>query len=145
MRLTMYLMTFLFLGQIHAIGEKLELRTGNKNFGWHFIIWTTDTAKCSPTKQMPLDFDQNNVVYVHSAFQSKQGIKIVNEKDEDMSGQMREIMKSSHVVRFYRPTEKEIKEHPTFDEYYMKLSDNAPIIYRDLEKKGYTINDPKIE
>ncbi|HEY3405212.1 MAG TPA: hypothetical protein VGK59_17630 [Ohtaekwangia sp.] len=145
MRLTICLVAFLFLAQSNAKGQKLELRTGDKNFGWHFIIWTTDTAKCSLTRKAPITFDQNNVAYVHTAFQNQQGIKIVNEKTEDISGQMREIMKSAYSVRFYRPTDEEIKNHPSFDEYFMRLSDKAANIYLDLEKKGYIIRDPKIE
>lgn len=54
-------------------------------------------------------------------------------------------MGSSHAIRFYKPTDEEIKHHPTFDEYYMNLSDKAMIIYLDLEKKGYVIADPKIK
>jgi len=37
-----------------------------------------------------------------------------------------------------------MKRHPTFDEYYMNLSDKAHLKYADLEK-GYIIKDPKIE
>src|SRR5688572_19341407 len=117
MRVTLFLLIFLSLGQTDAKGQKLALRTSDKNFGWHFMIWTTDTMKCSPTKKPPLMFDQNNVVYVHIAFQNQEGAKIVNERDEDISEQMREVMGSSHALRFYRPTDDEIKNHPTFDEY----------------------------
>ena len=144
MRSIVFLVTFLFIGLLHAEGQKLEFRTLDKNLGWHFIIFTTDTAKCSPRKKPPFTFDQNNVVYLHTSFKSPMGIKIINEKSEDISPQMREIMKSEDCLRFYRPTAEEIKNHPTFDEYYMSLSEKAMMIYLDLKKKGYTIKDLKI-
>lgn len=141
MKLLLLISSLLFLSC--STGNVIRLQLDENESGHYFIIWTSDSAKFSNDLSKPIRFDDNKVLYLNYLLYDSLEIKPFNLKGEDISNRLKNFMGNEFYMHFYNPGNKEYKEHPVWDTYYLN---KQPTTEKSrLKSIGYNFEDSLIK